>query len=58
LLKIPTDVNPPVGHCVDPTGEAQNRGTPAHLEAYKNCRVGGEMAHVAGVKVTAQIMAR
>ena len=41
-VKIPIGVNTPVGHWVDPTGQAQNGENPEHLEAYKNCRVGGE----------------
>ena len=38
----------PEGHRVEPKGEAQERQTPAHLEAHKNGRVGGETAHVKG----------
>ena len=36
------------GDRVEPTGEAKERQTPAHLEAHKNGRVGEETAHVAG----------
>ena len=36
------------GDRVEPTGEAQERQTPAHLEAHKNGRVGEETAPVAG----------
>ena len=33
---------------MEPTGEAQERETPTHMEAHKNGRVGGETAHVVG----------
>ena len=36
------------GNRVEPTGEVQERQTPAHLEAHKNGRAGGETAQMAG----------
>ena len=57
VQKIPTDVNPVVGHWVAATGKAQNREI-EQLDAHNNCRIGRERAHVAGVKVTAQNMIR
>ena len=32
---------------MEPTGEAQERETPTHLETHENVRVGGERAYVA-----------
>ena len=34
------------GTGVEPTGEAKERETPAHLETHKNGRVGGETTYV------------
>ena len=35
-------------HTVEPTVEAQERQTPAHLEVHKNGRIGGETAQMTG----------
>ena len=39
------------GHRVEPTGEAQERQTTAHLEAHNSGRVGGKAVHMVRSKV-------
>ena len=39
------------GHRVEPTREAQERQTTAHLEALNSGRVGGKTFHLVGSKV-------
>ena len=46
-----TDIHSREVHRVEPTGEAQERQTPAHLEAHNNGRVGGKIVHMVGSKV-------
>ena len=38
-------------HRVEPTGEAQERQTTAHLEAHNSGSVGGKAVHMVGSKV-------